>query len=128
MDTPLYLVLRKDGNYQKYFGELISILFGPQRKTMYVSPDMSTKRGLKSAYASTQSDQSLRCPHEETLLPWHSRGLIGISPGRINFRVPFLKFSDVAVHLTGLYSYLYITKTRVFKYTENFTTKKKKNR
>ena len=32
--------------------------------------DLCTQRRLGSALASTQSDQSLRCPHEETLGPY----------------------------------------------------------
>ena len=31
---------------------------------------LSAKRRLRSAWASTQSDQSLRCPHEESFGPW----------------------------------------------------------
>ena len=38
-----------------------------------IPSDMCTKRALKSACASSQSDQSLRCPHEETLHPWLSK-------------------------------------------------------
>ena len=32
--------------------------------------DMCAQRKLRSAWASAQSDQSLRCPHEESLGPW----------------------------------------------------------
>ena len=32
---------------------------------------------LKAACASSQSDQSLRCPHEETLHPWLSKMCLG---------------------------------------------------
>ena len=32
--------------------------------------DISKQRKLKSACASMQSDQSIHCPHEETLNPW----------------------------------------------------------
>ena len=31
--------------------------------------DMGTQRKHRAAWASAQSDQSLRCPHEETLSP-----------------------------------------------------------
>ena len=31
---------------------------------------LCAQRGLRSAWASAQSDQSLRCPHEESLGPW----------------------------------------------------------
>ena len=31
---------------------------------------MCTQRKLRSAFTSAQSDQSLRCPHEETMGPW----------------------------------------------------------
>ena len=34
--------------------------------------DLRAQRRLGSAWASAQSDQSLRCPHEETLGPWLS--------------------------------------------------------
>ena len=34
---------------------------------------MCAKRSLRSAYASVQFDQSLRCPHEETLHPCLSK-------------------------------------------------------
>ena len=34
---------------------------------------MYAQRRLKSACASAQSDQSLRCPHEETLNSWLSK-------------------------------------------------------
>ena len=33
-------------------------------------PTTCAQRRLGSAWASTQSDQSLRCPHEESLDPW----------------------------------------------------------
>ena len=32
--------------------------------------DMCAQRRFRSAWASAQSDQSLRCPHEEALRPW----------------------------------------------------------
>ena len=32
--------------------------------------DMCAQRRLGSTWASAQSDQSLRCPHEESLGPW----------------------------------------------------------
>ena len=35
-----------------------------------IPSDICSKRRLKSACASSQSDQSLRCPHEKTLHPW----------------------------------------------------------
>ena len=35
--------------------------------------DLCAQRRLKSAYASAQSDQSLHCPHQETLHPWLSK-------------------------------------------------------
>ena len=38
-----------------------------------VFSDMCAQRWLKSACASTLFDQSLRCPHEETLHPWLSK-------------------------------------------------------
>ena len=34
------------------------------------SNDMCAQRRVRSAWASAQSDQSLRCPYEETLCPW----------------------------------------------------------
>ena len=48
--------------------------------------DPSAQRRLRSAWASAQSDQSLRCPHEETLGPQLLRALqrlirLGGSPG-----------------------------------------------
>ena len=33
---------------------------------------MCAQRRLRSAWTSAQSDQSLRCPHEESLGPWLS--------------------------------------------------------
>ena len=38
-----------------------------------VPSDMYAQRRLKSACSSAQSDQSLRCPHEETLHPWRTK-------------------------------------------------------
>ena len=38
-----------------------------------VPSDMCTQRRLRSACAFSQSDQSLHCPHEETLHPWQSK-------------------------------------------------------
>ena len=65
-----------------------------------ISSDMCAQRRLKSACASTQSDQSLCCPHEETLHPWLSKirpvkilvihRLIWIFAARIWSKVGFL--------------------------------------
>ena len=38
-----------------------------------VPSDMCAQQRLRSACASAQSDQSLRCPHEETSCPWRSK-------------------------------------------------------
>ena len=66
-----------------------------------VPSNMCAQRRLKSACASAQSDQSLRCPHEETLYPWLSKlrplkilirlcRLIWIFVGRTYSKVRFL--------------------------------------
>ena len=47
------------------------------------SGDMCVQRRLRSACASAQSDQSLCCPHEETLHPW----LIKMRPVKILIRL-----------------------------------------
>ena len=43
------------------------------RNVRNVPSDIRAQRRFKSACASVQSDQSLRCPHEETLHPWLSK-------------------------------------------------------
>ena len=48
-----------------------------------VPSNMCVRQRLKSVCASTQSDQSLRCPHEETLHPWLSK----ICPVKILIRL-----------------------------------------
>ena len=51
----------------------ISILSFAEPQCKKATSDMCVKRRLKSACASAQSDQSLYCPHEETLHPWLSK-------------------------------------------------------
>ena len=41
--------------------------------TLENAHDMCAQRRLRSACPSAQFDQSLRCPHEETLHPWLSK-------------------------------------------------------
>ena len=48
-----------------------------------VTSDVCAQRRLESACASAQSDQSLRCPHEELLHPW----LIKMHPVKILIRL-----------------------------------------
>ena len=60
-----------------------------------IASDMRTQRRLISACASTQSYQSLRCPHEDILQPWLSkmhpmRWLIWIFAGRTYPNLHFL--------------------------------------
>ena len=57
--------------YIRLFGSLL-LTYEPQR-------EMCVRRRLRSDCASAQSDQSLRCPHEETLYP----GLSKIRPVKI---------------------------------------------
>ena len=66
-------ILRKE---QQLKVNLMSDLLAWHKKQNYLSRDMTiptkrvcAKRSLRSAWASAQSDQSLRCPHEETLGP-----------------------------------------------------------
>ena len=43
--------------------------FYMNRRTTNQQNDLCAQRRLRSAWTSAQSDQSLRCPHEETLGP-----------------------------------------------------------
>ena len=63
---------------------------------------MCSRRRHKSAGASDQSNQSIRCPHEETLHPWLSK----MRPVKVlsdrNLRLvhlPDSTFSDVATQI-----------------------------
>ena len=123
-----------------------------------VPPDICAQRRHKSACASDQSDQSLRCPHEETLHPWLSK----TCPVKILIRLRecavwsesslsvyarrymeclwrscryIWRFGSYVYDVSALMSMTFrllcpvggqqfITKTCLFKYTENFTTKK----
>ena len=118
--------------------EAKKMLWGLPPLTVYTSKWQNLQNGscakwrLRSAWASAQSDQSLRCPHEEILGPYLSiertaKTLIRLSgfPGWSESwwaHMPFVGF--VMRCLKCLKSV--ITKTRLFKYIENFTTKTRK--
>ena len=64
--VPFYLVSYNFTKICKYRLSLMKIIFEPRHdKTNKMCPG----RRLRSAWASAQSDQSLRCPHEESLSP-----------------------------------------------------------
>ena len=50
---------------------------------------------LKSAWASTQSDQSLRCPHEET---WVSLRIQNVDPFQKGYKNNLTAFSSLKLH------------------------------
>ena len=75
-----------------------------------------TQRRLRSGWASSQSDQSLRCPHEETLGSWlrigrvvttdqTGRSLIWVSAGDTGYLLGLSCCGSFIKHFSNMYYY-----------------------